>query len=705
MVDMKKKKPEHPPHAVRAMPDDAKLRLLSTLINSLPDNIYFKDCDGHFTLVNLAMATYFGFQNPSDVEGRTDFDFFSDEHARAARRDETEVMRTGKPILNKEEKETWPGRSGDTWVATTKMPLYDEKGAPLGTFGVSRDITTRKAAEEAVRAHEAELSTYRHHLEDLISERTGELERANAKLHEEVAERRRTQEKLSESEQRYRLLLEGLPTYVYSVVVEGKRVVSTQHGAGCARVTGYTPDDYDADPELWITMVFHEDRDMVRDFASRGAGPRSQSIEHRLIHKDGQLRWVRNTIVHHYRPSGELAHYDGLVEDITERKRMEDARREGEKTRAVSDLATGVAHSFNTLISAITGSAASISDNLLPNTRGHDDALRIIGAARHAGDLTKRLLAMARSMDLGPDADVSPVSLQQVAEEATGLLQRPFSEQGVTIHIRDGASLPWVHANEVQLLDALMSILINAAEAMPGGGTITIWATKRRLTQPALRWNPTSRAGPYAILRIADTGIGMEPELLSHIFEPFRPGHGDKPDFGLALPLAQQMVKRWGGWIGVRSRVGAGTTMRLCIPQADGPATTTPDEPSFEGGTVLLLDDDRELLETMRETVEGRGFTALTADSAVDGVALYKEHAAKVDVAVIDMVMPGSDCRYALEQILSHEAQANIIVTSGFSRDYTRSQLNLGAWRFIQKPFEPAQLIAALEKTLTAAET
>ena len=117
---------------------------------------------------------------------------------------------------------------------------------------------------------------------------------------------------------------------------------------------------------------------------------------------------------------------------------------------------------------------------------------------------------------------------------------------------------------------------------------------------------------------------------------------------------------------------------------------------------MLLIDDDRDLLDTMRAAVEGMGCTALTADSSTEGVALYKRHAPCVDVAVIDMVMPDSDWRFALEKILSHEARANIIVTSGFSRDFTRSQLNMGAWRFLQKPFDPEHLVATLKNALTA---
>ena len=674
---------------------------LTSLMDHIPDNIYFKDCDGHFLLINKAMADYFGLKSPQDAVSRTDFDFFSEEHALAARGDELDVMRTGKPIVAKEEKETWPNGAGATWVSTTKVPLYDASGKLIGTFGVSRDITEKKLAEESLHTRDEELQSHRVHLEDMVAERTAALQRMNAKLLDEIAERRRVESALRESEERYRLLIEGLPTYVYSVVMKDGKADSTLHGVGCVRVTGYTAEEYARNPNLWISMVHPEDRDMVIAFAATpvGAGE-GKSIEHRIINKNGQLRWVRNTIVHHYNPEGDLVRYDGLVEDITDRKHSEEVRREGEKTRAVSDLASAVAHSFNNVISVIMGNAASIADNLLPNTRCHEDAERIIEAAKHAGELTRRLLSVARALDTESDMEIGPVALNEVIAETTGLLERTFSEKGIRIIVRDSGRLPYVRSNASQLLDALVSIFVNAAEAMPDGGTITVKVSVKRFDRPAHRWNAQATAGNHVLLRISDTGVGMDKELQKGIFEPFSAKGTSSSAFGLALSVAQRMVKRWGGWISVRSQVNRGTTIRLFLPEA-APAKPVAPADVTAGRTVLLMDDDPALVTFMTVSLKAAGFNVLTAPTVPEGVALYRSHMDRIDVVVVDMVMPGTHWTFALEEIFDCNAQANVIVTSGFSRDFVRGHLNLGVWGFLQKPFDAEGLVSAVKNAVT----
>ena len=269
-------------------------RRLEMLLQNIPDRIYFKNEKGEFLLVNPALAQCFGLDDPGKARGKTDADFFTEEHASQAMADEMEVMRTQRPLISRVEKETFPdGRIG--WSLTTKMPFLDEKGRIVGTFGVSRDITELKAAEDALRS----------------------------------------------GEERYRRLLNSVTDYVYTVELKDGHAFATSHGEGCLAVTGYSPEDFKNDALLWHHIIHPDDRDRVVDsFAETTARANSFELEHRIIRRDGAVRWVRNKHVSRYDHVGRLVSYDGLVSDITEKKLAGDELQEANErlTKVLADL-------------------------------------------------------------------------------------------------------------------------------------------------------------------------------------------------------------------------------------------------------------------------------------------------------------------------------------------------------------------------------
>src|SRR5208283_288610 len=433
-------------------PSREHILLLEALQENIPDTIYFKDLQGRFLHLSKAHARAFNLIPTTEVVGMTDFDFFTDEHAREAFEGEQRIIRTGEPIIDKEEKETWLDRPA-TWVLTTKMPLRDQQGNIVGTFGISRDITERKRAEQESLAHVRLLESLdqvnraiqgANDLEQLMSdvldtlllifecdrawlvypcdlkaaswrapmERTrpeypGALAQGlevpmdsevlqvfrtvrtadgpvpfgpglehplpkgtteqfgiqsmlsmaiypkadkpylfglhqcsypriwtaeEKRLFQEVG--RRLADALSshlahrglrESENRYRRIIEGLTDYQYSVRVENGRGVQTTQSSACATVTGYTPEEFAADPYLWFRMVAPEDRELVQERVQQIlAGKDIPPLEHRILRKDGAVRWVRDTTILLKDAFGRLVSYDGVIKDITERKRAED---------------------------------------------------------------------------------------------------------------------------------------------------------------------------------------------------------------------------------------------------------------------------------------------------------------------------------------------------------------------------------------------
>jgi PAS domain S-box-containing protein len=675
---------------------EAERLILSALMDNLADSIYFKDLQSRFIMVNRALAKRFGLKQPAGAVGKTDFDFFSEEHARAAFLDERNVLETGQAIMGKEEKETWPDRPV-TWASTTKMPWYGLNGELIGTFGISRDVTPRKLAEEALRQSEEELRHHKEHLEELVAARTAELRAANEHLHKEMHERVRAGQALRASEQRYTQLLGVSPTYIYTVRLQNGVAISTEHSNGCLRVTGYSPEEYTQNADLWITMVHPEDRELVRRFVARDlTTSKSPPVEHRIVRKDGGVRWVRNTIVHHYDEQGRLIRYDGLVEDITERKRAEELVRDSERLKAIGNLADGVAVNFRNVMNIITSSASSISDHLIPNTPAHKDALHIIDAAKHAAGLIRRLMSVARACDVkATDTALQPVSLEQTLRDIVELVGHGFAGQNVRIVVREIERMPYVKADPNQLIDALMNFFVNASEAMPEGGTILVRAERRRIANPAPRRNQNVAGGRFVVLTIRDNGVGIDPSVMPRIFEPFFTTKAGNASLGLGLTVAENLVHGWGGWITAHSKPGAGSVFRIFIPAADAPASTAAEEPPLviAGQTVLVIDDDESLLHSLAAALEGVGFRVLLARSATEGVTVFERHADQIAVTVLDMVMPGTPWPYALERIQHLDPQASVIVTSGFSRDHVRRSLPRGGWGFLQKPFEPKQLV------------
>lgn len=675
---------------INGFPNAAADRLiLSALMENLPDSIYFKDLQSRFVMINRALASWFGLQHPGEAVGKTDFDFFSEEHARAAFQDERLVLETRQPIMGKEEKETWPNRPV-TWVATTKMPWYGLDGELIGTFGISRDITKRKLAEEALMRSEEELRRHKENLEELVQARTAELRTANEQLHREMRER-------ALAEQRYSHLLGVSPTYIYTVRLKDGAPVSTEHSNGCLRVTGYSPEEYVQSSDLWIVMVHPEDREMVRRFVARDlTASQSPPIEHRIVRKDGAVRWVRNTIVHHYDEHGRLTHYDGLVEDITDRKRAEEFVRDSERMRAIGNLADGVAVNFRNVMNIITSSATSIADHMIPSTPAHKAALHIIDAAKHAAGLIHRLMSVARACDVkASNTVIRPVSLGRTVHDIVELIGHSFAEKNIRVSVREIDRMPYVKADPNQLLDTLMNFFVNAAEAMPEGGSISVHAEQHRIANPSPRRNPSVKGGTFVVLSIRDTGIGMDPAILHRIFEPFFTTKVQNASLGLGLTVADNLVNGWGGWITAHSRPGAGSVFRIYMPAAEAPAPKAPEEPPLviAGQTVLLIDDDGELLGSLIPAFETAGFRVLSARTAADGVAAFEKNVDQIAVTVLDMVMPGSPWPFALERIQHADPQASVIVTSGFSRDHVRRSMPRGGWGFLQKPFEPGQLV------------
>lgn len=516
-------------------------RRMDALMENIPDRVYFKDRQGAFIQVNHALARLYGFEDPHEVVGKTDADFFTAEHARQALADEENVLRTGKPIIGKMEKETFSdGRT--TWALTTKMPLKDEAGTIVGTFGVSRDITELKTTEIALRG----------------------------------------------SEERYERLLDSVTDYVYTVVLEDDRAVSTQHGPGCFAVTGYSPEEFGADPYLWHSIIFPEDREaVVSSLVQASRDGAAFQIEHRVVRKDSKVRWVRNKQVPRHDGTGRIVSYDGLMSDITEKKRADEDLKAAqsqlmqlEKLHSIGQLAAGVAHEVKNPLQVILVGLQYVGDSVLAKDAEISSVVQEMrDAVQRANGVVQDLLDFSSPRELG----MQPTGINALLEKALRFVRHDLRAANVHVVKHLDPALPEAYADPNKIEQVLVNLITNACHAMSQGGTLTVTTRPKMITQVDAaphdagdRSGIRFRAGEQAILvEIRDTGTGVAASAIGKIFEPFFTTKSTGKGTGLGLSVTRKIMDLHRGKISIENHPEGGVIAILTL-KAFKPAARSP---------------------------------------------------------------------------------------------------------------------------------
>ncbi len=297
--------------------------MMRTLMDNQLDFIFVKDRKGRFILNNASHLKTLGNVSQADVYGKVSYNFYPPDLAEQLRNNDRQVITQGQPLINFQELVMHPtGRQ--RWYSTTKVPIHDSRGQIIGLMGISRDITQQKQSDDLLRkAHDE--------LEMRVLERTTELAQANESLQTRMQERIQVEMALRQSEQRYKQLLGSVTDYIYTVYIENNQVARTIHSPNCVAVTGYSHQEYEVNPHLWYQMIYESDRSAVTaQIGQLLVGERAAPLEHRIVHKNGSIRWVKNATVLRKDHHGNLISYDGVVTDITDRKEAEEALRQSE---------------------------------------------------------------------------------------------------------------------------------------------------------------------------------------------------------------------------------------------------------------------------------------------------------------------------------------------------------------------------------------
>ena len=825
--------------------------LVDTLMEHVPDNIYFKDTDSRFIRINSALARYLGLSDPAQAVGKTDFDFFGPEHAQQARADELEVMRSGHPLVGKEEKETWPdGR--ETHVSTTKLPLYDQTGKIIGTCGISRDISEHKRAEEALaeerrKLKEAEsLGRFGHWEYDVgtqkitwsdeayvlynrdpslgpptAEEEAGYYSPEQAKfLHDYGARAIQTGERFTydlvanvpgrgmvhfsasmqplkddrgrivklfgtiqditerkrAEEERERTLRwqQGVSTVQQSLLamepLEDKLRMVTEgivrlFDADFARIWLIRPGDLcegdcihagaregphacrfrDRCLHLMASSgrYTHTDGKVHRrvPFGCYKIGRVASGKDHKFVTNDAQndprvhdREWARELglvsfagyqlrapgeetlgvlalFAKHPIVSGEDAILDGLSSAVAlavRRAMAVDAQRitgaqlvQAQKMESVGRLAGGVAHDFNNLLTVVSLYSQLALNSLDATHPLRHDLEEIRKAGERAAALTRQLLAFSRRQVL----EMRVLNLNDVLDGLAKMLPRLLGED-IAVEMSLAPDLGRTRADPGQIEQVVVNLAVNARDAMPDGGTLTIETSNVTLDERYAREHAEAIPGDYVLLAVSDTGTGMTAEVKTHLFEPFFTTKGVGKGTGLGLATVYGIVKQHQGHISVYSEPGQGTTFKVYLPRAKEEAEVsapTVKATSMPRGseTVLVAEDEWAVRGIALRVLKELGYTVLEAVNGTEALRVALAQGQKLDLLLTDVIMPEMNGKALAERLTVLWPGLKVLFVSGYTGETIARQGILGEGRaFLPKPFSPEALARKVREVL-----
>ncbi|WP_239026855.1 cache domain-containing protein [Geomonas oryzisoli] len=458
----------------------------------------------------------------------------------------------------------------------------------------------------------------------------------------------------------------------------------------------------------WATGVHAEDLDYClktyRDAFSQRA---PFQMQYRLRHADGNYRWIIDMGRPFKGLDGRFAGYIGTCYDVTERIQAEEERRalehqltQSQKMEAIGTLTGGIAHDFNNILTAIIGYATMMQVQLEEDHPLQAKVSEVLRASERAANLTRSLLAYSRKQVTNP----VPIGVNAILLNLEVMLRRLIPEH---IELRMqlfGAELS-VLADSGQIEQVIMNLAVNARDAMAAGGILSIATDRIILDQEFVAAHGYGLPGSYALITVADTGVGMDEKTRDRIFEPFfttkEPGKGT----GLGLAMVYGIVKQHCGFINCYSEPGHGTVFRIYLPLIDLPARseTIPVEDAVHGGeeTLLLVEDDAVIRDMVRELLQDFGYRVITAVDGVDAVEKYKGAAGSVALIIMDVIMPRMNGRDAYQAISAMAPGAKVIFMSGYTADIITDTLTMGDPRhFISKPIKIKELLARVRELL-----
>ncbi|MBY0527854.1 MAG: PAS domain S-box protein [Gemmataceae bacterium] len=542
---------------------------------------------------------------------------------------------------------------GDRAWQSHVEPLRDADGTVVGTIGCCLDVTASQQAKEALRASEA----------------------------------------------RYRNLIENLTQSIFLKDRDLRFVLANKPfcrsvGRSEAEVIGLT--DFDLYPPHLAEKYRASDRLVIQE------GRRLELEEQNLIH--GRLRTVQKVKTPVTDEQGQVIGVLGIFWDVTDQRNLEAQLRQAHKMEAVGQLAGGIAHDFNNLLTGILGNLSLAIADLVPSHPVRELLMSAEVAGLRAAELTRQLLGFSRRTPMRSE----PLNLNTSIDETVRLLRRTFDPR-LHVSVEPAADVWMVQADPGQMNQVLMNLCLNARDAMPQGGKLTLETHNISLDAATAARTIDGRPGEFVRLRVRDTGCGMGPDVQERIFEPFfttkEPGRGT----GLGLAMVFGIVKQHQGWLECKSEVGHGTCFDVYLPRLVTSVATAPPPAALDGvrggtETILLADDEVVVGRLGLTILERHGYRVLSAMDGAEALEIYKQKGSSIDLVILDLAMPRLSGPETLRELRKINPAVSVLISSGYSSDEDmRAVERAGVLGFVAKPYRPTDLARRVRAALDQA--
>lgn len=517
----------------------------------------------------------------------------------------------------------------------------------------------------------------------------------------DISERLKAERAHSETEAKYKMFVEQVAavSYIAEVGLHGKwHYVSPQVEA----ILGYTQDEWLATAEDWILHVIEEDHPVVEAAEENFMKVRRFQAEYRVKRKDGRIIWVSDNAV--FVPGSE-SHplMEGIIVDITERRLLENQLQQARRLEAVGRLAGGVAHDFNNLLTIIKGYVELALGRVATHPELRGNIQQIANAADRAVTVVRQLLAFSRKQVLQPKV----LDLNSIVLNMDKMVRRLVSET-IEMTTKVEKHLGAVRTDPGQIEQVILNLIVNSRDAMPDGGRLWIETKNVELSASLSSDQSSIKPGPYVMLSVTDTGVGISPDTLPHIFEPFYTTKESSRGTGLGLSTVYGIVKQSGGHIMVTSEVGKGTTFKVYLPRVEdsveAPQKVEWARTASEKGkeTILLVEDEPAVRELARMVLSEQGYTVIEAQNSEDAVRLAGRPGAEIHLLLTDVVMPGMSGHDLAKHLTALHTNLRVLYMSGYTYNVIAEDGTLEeGLSFLQKPFTPQGLTQRVREALS----